>query len=147
MYASGGVGDNNTNICAPVLPTASDSQVQTAIKELKKHPQLAGRNVSIQWKATAEGGDVLTTQIQSILAGDGITATIGTSQLAFITPGVASLPGLSFTFVVQGNKDLADAIEKSLRIAKIISSPLKPRKRDLPYAPQNLVIAIRNCHR
>jgi hypothetical protein len=136
----GGNNNNLTNTCAPTLPVITPSKEEIAKKEMAKRDDLSG-SIVINYESSAENGDAIATQLQSILAAANINARIEGSGM-YLIPGYPSYPGISFGYV-EGNKNLADAIDHALMKSKITSAPLKPANRPDYPNPMPLHIVIR----
>jgi hypothetical protein len=136
-----GIGDNNTLNCKPMLPKMSSSQVEQVSELLVGAPKIRGK-VIVSYESTEDENGELAKQLNLVLVKAGIHSTVeGYGRT--ITDHI-DYPGLSIEAVNKSNVDLANAIEKALLKANVISQPLKPVDRDMKHQGNDLVFEVRN---
>jgi hypothetical protein len=136
-----GIGSDNTLNCKPELPKMSSAQVDQVSALLANAPKIPGK-VIVSYETTSDENGQLAKQLNFALVKAGIRSTVEGYGLTIGSD--IDYPGLSIESVKGSTVDLANAIEKALLMAKVISQPLKPANRNMKDAGDNLVFEIRN---
>ena len=136
-------GSYNTNNCSPQPIRINDSQQQQIALYLAAIPSVHGQSVDIECETTVEDFQNVVRKLVGAMKAASIKTDVHISGMLTVMDSV-SYSGISLAGVWDGNRLLADSIDKSLQHAGVIDRPVKRLNiSGTPIDPPPLAIIIR----